>query len=128
MLGCFKFTCSEFRVSEIPEDIQFLFQDLSLKYGNKELSSYPLEPLGNFLEHFFVHQSKNCCPWIHGLRPKKLLGSVTVPPTPARVPSQRPLAPSGVSVTLVANDKGENEIIPGLCTNLLVFSLRPGKP
>ena len=40
---------------------------------------------------------------------KKLLASVAVPPAPVRVPSQRPLAPSVTSVTLVANDKGEME-------------------
>ena len=55
----------------------------------------------------------NCCPWSHGLRPKKLLVSVAVPPAPVRVPSQRPLAPSFVSVTSVTNDKGDNEIILG---------------
>ena len=36
-----------------------------------------------------------------------------VPPAPVRVPSQRPLAPSITSVTSVANDSGDNEIIPG---------------
>ena len=36
-----------------------------------------------------------------------------MPPAPVRVPSQRPLAPSVASVTLVANDMGENEMIPG---------------
>ena len=35
---------------------------------------------------------------------------MTVPPARVRVPSQRPLAPS---VTFVANDKGDNEMIPG---------------
>ena len=41
---------------------------------------------------------------------KKLLASVAVPPVPVRVPSQRPLVPS---VTPVANDKGNNEMILG---------------
>ena len=36
---------------------------------------------------------------------------MTVPPAPVRVPSQRPLAPS---VTSVANDEGDDEMIPGL--------------
>ena len=45
------------------------------------------------------------------LRPKKFQTSVAVPPAPARVPSQRPLAPSVASVTSVANDKGDNEMI-----------------
>ena len=51
---------------------------------------------------------------------KKL--SVNVPPAPAWVPSQRPLAPSVASVTSVANDKGDNEMVlkavhrsPGIC-------------
>ena len=63
-----------------------------------------------------------CCPWSHGLRPKKLSVSVAVPPAPVRVPSQRPLAPSVSSFKSVANDKGDNEIIlgpvhrsPGIC-------------
>ena len=44
---------------------------------------------------------------------KKILASGAVPPVPVRVPNQRPLAPSVVSVTSVANDKGKNEMIPG---------------
>ena len=48
--------------------------------------------------------------------PKKLSVSVAVPPAPVRVPSQRPLAPSVASVTSVTNDKGDNEMILGLCT------------
>ena len=36
-----------------------------------------------------------------------------MPPTPVRVPSQRPLAPSVASVTSVANNKGDHEMIPG---------------
>ena len=44
---------------------------------------------------------------------KKILVSVLVPPAPVRVPSQRPLTPSVVSVTSVANDKDNNEMIPG---------------
>ena len=55
----------------------------------------------------------NCCPWSHGLHPKKLLASVAMPPAPVRFPSQRPLAPSVSSVTSVANDKRDNEMIPG---------------
>ena len=47
------------------------------------------------------------------LRPKKLSVSVAVPPAPVRVPSQRPLAPSTASVTSVANDKGDNEMLLG---------------
>ena len=53
---------------------------------------------------------------------KKLSVSLAVPPAPVRVPSQRPLAPSVTSVTSVANDKGNNEMIlgaerrfPGIC-------------
>ena len=39
--------------------------------------------------------------------------SVAVPPAPVRVSSQSSLAPSVASVTSVANDKGDNEMIPG---------------
>ena len=53
---------------------------------------------------------------------KEALISVTVPPAPVRVLSQRPLAPSAASVTSDANDKGDNDIIlgavhksPGIC-------------
>ena len=55
---------------------------------------------------------------------KQLLISLAVPPAPVRVPSQRPLARSVASVTSVANDKGDNEMIlgavhrsPGICLN-----------
>ena len=44
---------------------------------------------------------------------KKLLVSVAVPPAPVLVPSQRPLAPSVVSATSVAYDKGDNEMFLG---------------
>ena len=47
------------------------------------------------------------------LLPKKLHASVVVPDAPVRAPSQRPLAPSVASVTSVAIDKSDNEIIPG---------------
>jgi hypothetical protein len=53
---------------------------------------------------------------------KNLLVSVAVPPSPVRVPRETPLAPSVASVTLVANYKGDNEMIlgavhrsPGIC-------------
>ena len=48
---------------------------------------------------------------------------MAVPPAPVRVPSQRPLTPSA-SITSVANDKGDNEMILGLCTDLLEFALQ----
>ena len=38
---------------------------------------------------------------------------MAVSPAPVRIPSQRPLAPSVASVTSVANDKGDNEMILG---------------
>ena len=44
---------------------------------------------------------------------KKLSFSVVVPPAPVRVPTQRPLAPNVASVTSVASDKGDNEMILG---------------
>ena len=57
-----------------------------------------------------------------GCGQKKLSVSLAVSPAPVWVPSQRPLAPSVVSVTSVANDKGDNEMIlgavhrsPGIC-------------
>ena len=58
---------------------------------------------------------------------KKLSVSVAVPPVPVRVPSQRPLAPSVSSVTSVANDKGDNEMMAGMCIDLLAFALRSKK-
>jgi hypothetical protein len=36
-----------------------------------------------------------------------------VPPAPVRVPSQLPLGSSVTSVMSVANDRGDNEMIPG---------------
>ena len=63
---------------------------------------------------------------------KKALSSVTVPPAPVRVPSHRPLAPSVASVTSIANDKDDDEIIlgavhisPGIC---LTAEENPRKP
>ena len=38
---------------------------------------------------------------------------MAVPPVPVQVPSHKPLAPSVTSVTSVANDKGDYEMIPG---------------
>jgi hypothetical protein len=64
-----------------------------------------------------------------GYGQKKLSVSVAVPPAPVRVPSQRPLAQS---VTSVANDKDDNEMIlgavhrsPGIC---LTAEKNPRKP
>ena len=80
----------------------------------------------------FFGKRRTCCPRSHGLRPKKLSVCVVVPPAPVRVPSQRPLAPSVASLTLVANDKGDNEMIlgavhrfPGTC---LTAEENPRKP
>ena len=44
---------------------------------------------------------------------KRTSVSVVVPPGPVRVPNQRPLALNVASVTSVANDKGDNEVILG---------------
>ena len=52
-----------------------------------------------------------CCPWGHGLRAKKLLINEILPSAPVRVPSQRSLASRVTSVTSVANDKSDNEMI-----------------
>ena len=84
-----------------------------------------------------------CCPWSHGLQPKKKLSvSGAVLPAPVQVPSQRPLASSVMSVTSVANDKGDNGMIlgavhrsPGICLTAeenprktqLVDSLKKGQ-
>ena len=38
---------------------------------------------------------------------------MVVPSAPVRVSSQKPLAPSFTSVMSVANDTGDNEMIPG---------------
>ena len=62
-----------------------------------------------------------------GLRPKKFQSSVTVPPDPLRVPSQRPLAPSVTSVTSVVNDKGDDEIMLGIAI-FPTAEENPGKP
>ena len=57
---------------------------------------------------------------------------MAVPPTPVRVPSQRPLAPSVASVMSVTNDKDDNEKMlgavhrsPGIC---LTAEENPRKP
>ena len=71
----------------------------------------------NLLIKSISHKTENylstCCPWSHGLRPKKRSVSVAVPPAPVRVPSQRS----------AANVKGDNEMIlgavrrsPGICS------------
>ena len=50
---------------------------------------------------------------------------MAVPPAPVRVPNQRQFAPSVASFTLVANDNyGNNEMIPGVCTEFLAFALQ----
>jgi hypothetical protein len=60
-----------------------------------------------------------------GCSQKKLLVGVVVPPAPVRVPSQRPLALSVVSVTLVKKgDNGDNEMVLGACIDLLVYPLQ----
>ena len=52
-----------------------------------------------------------------GWSQKELLVSVAVPPTPVRVPSQRPLAPSVALVTSVTNEMilGAVHRSPGIC-------------
>ena len=70
--------------------------------------------------------------WCHRVREKKLHANVAVPVAPVRVPSRRPLIPSVTPVTLVTNDKGDNEMIlgavhrsPGMC---LTAEENPRKP
>ena len=57
---------------------------------------------------------------------------VAVPQAPVRVPSQRPLFRSVTSVTSVANDRGDNEMIPGDAHSspsiFLTAEENPGKP
>jgi hypothetical protein len=57
---------------------------------------------------------------------------VAVPSAPVRVPSQRPLAPSVASVTLVVNNKGDDEMIlgavhksPGICLTAVENHRKP---
>ena len=47
------------------------------------------------------------------LRPKMLYANVAVAPAPLSVPSQMPLVPVSSQLRLPANDKGDNEMIPG---------------
>ena len=64
----------------------------------------------------FLYNTSLITPVVHGAMDcgqKKLSVSVAAPPAPVRVPSQRPLAPSVASVTSVANDIGDNEMILG---------------
>ena len=66
-------------------------------------------------------------PWVEA---EKDLSCVAVPPAPAWVPGQRPLLPSVAPVTTVANDKGDNELIPGVLRslyNFLTAEENPGK-
>ena len=82
-----------------------------------------------FLQYIY-REAHSFQPVVHGAMgcgQKKLSVSVAVPPANVRVPSQRPLAPSVGSVTSVANDKGDNVMILGLCTDLLAFALQPRK-
>ena len=56
---------------------------------------------------------------------------MAVPPAPIRVPSQRSFAQSVASVTSVANDKGDNEMVPGAVNRsgiCLTAEENPGKP
>ena len=66
------------------------------------------------------------------MEPKKLHASVAVPAAPVRVPSQMSLAPSVTSVTSVANDKDDNEMIMGTVHRsrgiCLTAEENPGKP
>ena len=57
---------------------------------------------------------------------------MAVTPAPIRVDSERPFAPSVASVSSVANDKGDNEMIPGAMYRSPGICLKakenPGKP
>ena len=97
-----------------PWSLRWLETFINFKFTFKKIKSVAYSSQGT------------CCPWSHGLRPKKLSVGVVVPSAPVRVPSQRPLAPRVASVTSVANDK-DNEMILGLCTDLLAFALQLSK-
>ena len=64
--------------------------------------------------------------------PQILYVSVAVPPAPVRVPSQKPLALSVMSITLSANDRVDNEMLPEAFCRFpriyLVVEENPGKP
>ena len=79
--------------------------------------TYRYITIGNKTEEWLTNRKNlfflTCFPWSYRLRPKILYASMTVPPAPVRVPGQRPLAPRITSVTSVAKDKGDNEMIPG---------------
>ena len=76
----------------------------SLNFKTMDLRRQILQENGN-VKGPVVHGAMGC-----GQKKKKLSVSVVVPPAPNRVPSQRPLPPS---VTSVANDKSDNEMILG---------------
>ena len=73
-------------------------------------------------------------PAVHGAMGcgQKNFVSLAVPPAPVRVPSQRPLAPGIRPLTSVANDKGDNEMIPGTVHRspgiYPIAEENPGKP
>ena len=74
-------------------------------------------------------------PVVHGAMlsdQTKLKASVAVPLSPVWVPSQRSIAPSVSSVTSVTNDKGDNEMIPGVVDSSpgvrLTAKENPGNP
>jgi hypothetical protein len=68
-----------------------------------------------------------CCPWSHGLRLKKLSASVAVTPAPSNGHLPRMSWQSHLS----ANDKGDNEMIPGVVHRshaiYLIAEENPGK-
>ena len=51
------------------------------------------------------------CAWSHCLQSEMRYTSVAVPPTPIRVPSHRPVAPSITLSGLLGNYKGDNDMI-----------------
>ena len=127
--------CYEINTSDFLPQPGYMGDDLIPYFGSGGPSlSSGYRVLGSFTssawtvsQQRIIHWHLTCCPWSHGLRTKILSVSVAVPPIPGRVPSQRPLASSVASVTSVGNDKGGNEIILGLCTDLLAFALQPRK-
>ena len=94
----------------------------------KEMSEMKLHSTPNFTDRItghVVHGAMGC-----GQKKRSVI--LAVPPAPVRVHNQMSLAPIVASVTSVANDKGDNEMIlkavhrsPGIC---LTAEENPRKP
>ena len=69
--------------------------------------------------------SHSCCSWSHGLWPKKLSKLVwRCHQLLSEFLAKGHLPRVSLQPHLLANDKGDNEMIPGLCTDLLALTLK----